>query len=1389
MNNARRRGRNARIRRHRRPKRLMWRNVMLLFAIVLLIGTIIVLADGDSYDDYDIGAAPRMFDHCCYHVYDYPGYGYLSEAPGAGYIGDYCDLYGGCCPKIPVFVEEYGYLGEAPVIQARAKDGYIQIYVASLYRLLGDHYRTVYVYANNDPYFAGHHVTVPRRHGYVLGGWNAFYLDNYGNMYTLAYSRDITGYYDSYYSAVVVPTRPGGIRIFAVFQEDTGGSMGIAPFSAFPTTTTTVTNEPGLRNAVTGLPINGQLLIWIQGNIPLNGANAALARIDISGGRTIAIVSAGTNLTNHTGANRFTITAQGTALGTGETTGAGRHFNVSGNSTLLLSNIILDGGRGALTQNQARGGIQLTGSRLYMHPNTIIRNNRSPDVGQQGGGGVLAQSGSTFTMHGGHIYNNRTINAHGGGVSVNLSTFIMHGGTISHNRTYGIGVGPGAGSGSGGGVNLSSNINNPNGSVFTMHGGTISHNHSGGWSGGGGVFFGPHTTGTIHNGNILHNTSAHGGGIWVMGGNAPTNPVVINNATIGHNRSGVGPGSHFNSLTQYPASALTGVPLNRQGGGGGIYICCGARVTMNGGIIEHNIARVGGGIFISHSAGGNRNNPRAYFRMRSGIVRYNRATVTHLDPVELLNPNFPNIGIDFDRDGGGLFITEAGNFVMENHDNGAPGNIYFYGNIADNSGGGIYWGEGRWYTHNFTGTITIRDNQAHGQIYRQWARRYNGGTGNPATSGSPLETVHNRRYIRRGATGFPHGVPGQYVYRYTTSGGGGLFLAYGVLNMHGTWIIENNTAHRGGGVFLTGDATPYSNTGLPHPDMGHGHLIMHYGHIYNNHSHTSGGGVYIYRDGLFTMHNGSIEYNSSALYGGGVYVFNPGIHFDSEFRVYGGLITRNTALYGGGVYLMYRGRLHAANVHFTNNTAQRMGGAIFTQLVDYGYLLSGLPVPHTILFPTPPDPGEIFHAFTNLTLTNTVRFSGNSVNTAAFHSPYNALTLTNIQWYQWNVPGQEHVHLSIHIHPFNNYDINYVRPVYFYKTDMAIYSVARAINNRAGAVFTLDRWAYCSSDGIYAWRQYTTAAGAPVTATSEANGRVALFAFTPGNFRMREITPPTGLYTLPPGHWYLQMELVPVTGSAGVPEPMLFIVVPPTGPPIQACPLNADFHFILLDRQTHGTVGDPGVQPARMRWHVGNSPPRAAVRLHKTGDGIIGMTPPPTQLSQIDSILLQGAQFVLYRYTGTGTPANTLVPAPGWVLTPGIHTSTGNAANPINLALTVRAPLLTGYYQLVEIFAPPGFMTPLGQWRIRTELLDAATNAFNITVLQSQGDTPPTLLRLTGETGFVFAVGNRRLPTLPMTGGLGRNVTIASGVIVVMVALVIYAMAVPKRKTRYRYRI
>jgi len=128
--------------------------------------------------------------------------------------------------------------------------------------------------------------------------------------------------------------------------------------------------------------------------------------------------------------------------------------------------------------------------------------------------------------------------------------------------------------------------------------------------------------------------------------------------------------------------------------------------------------------------------------------------------------------------------------------------------------------------------------------------------------------------------------------------------------------ISNNTAYRGGGVYVAGSDSDF--------DMRGG--------VIRDNSAYRGGGVYVANsDSYFDMSGGVIRDNS-AYRGGGVYV-------SGHFSIRSGQIINNNASFGGGIYIanmayssntrIGREENHSHTIVISGNTAAHDGGGIF----------------------------------------------------------------------------------------------------------------------------------------------------------------------------------------------------------------------------------------------------------------------------------------------------------------------------------------------------------------------------------------------------------------------------------------------------------------------------
>ena len=245
------------------------------------------------------------------------------------------------------------------------------------------------------------------------------------------------------------------------------------------------------------------------------------------------------------------------------------------------------------------------------------------------GGGIYVSGGASVTLENGSISENKAT-ANGGGVYVESGSFTMNGGTISDNN----------GGNVGGGVYLGMSDTTITDSTVTGNKVTGSHD-----VGSGGIYVGGGTaeiTGTEVssnssatnaggigvNGNLTltdvtikdnHADSGRGGGIYA--GNYGS--LTVNGGKISENSAKLGGGMYTFSN---PAAGLImkvtvdGTKISGNTASqyaGGIYVFNGAEFTVNNGTISGNTATVGGGVFTRSDA---------KFTMNGGELYGNTAT-------------------------------------------------------------------------------------------------------------------------------------------------------------------------------------------------------------------------------------------------------------------------------------------------------------------------------------------------------------------------------------------------------------------------------------------------------------------------------------------------------------------------------------------------------------------------------------------------------------------------------------------------------------------------------------------------------------------------------------------------------------------------------------------
>jgi len=280
----------------------------------------------------------------------------------------------------------------------------------------------------------------------------------------------------------------------------------------------------------------------------------------------------------------------------------------------------------------------------------------------------------------------------------------------------------------------------------------------------------------------------------------------------------------------------------------------------------------------------------------------------------------------------------------------------------------------------------------------------------------------------------------------------------------------------------------------------------------------------------------------------------------------------------------------------------------------------------------------------------------------------------------------------------------------------------------------------------------------------------------------------------PPGYWIITMVdgdlAYTVIGGENV-----YIV--PSDPNNDRIP-----PFVWLDRNADAEDEDE----TDYAWFVGNFIPTVDFPFHKATYHIYN-----EQYWDIpgwlDSVLLYGAEFALFRYSGMGTPGYGTSDPAFLVTQERINSgywqyvdSGPHLNNPTNVVPLVLQMIPGRYYHLVETAAPAGHQPPWGQWRIMAFTREINIDGemvtevgFSITT-QGAPFTPsfmnPTHTSPVGgeeitigegayaRTYTVFFgglnyLGNFPIVVLPMAGASGGYRYTMAGLLMILLALVV----------------
>ena len=418
---------------------------------------------------------------------------------------------------------------------------------------------------------------------------------------------------------------------------------------------------------------------------------------------------------------------------------------------------------------------------------------------------------------------------------------------------------------------------------------------TGGWTStyGGGIYVDYGASLTVAGGEISGNQAFFGGGV-----GAPNGTVVISGGRIAKNIS--------------------------TAQGGGVELESG-KIVMTGGVITGNRSSLGGGIWLSGT-----------FEMKGGKITDNDA-YDGKDPETECHNHWgggvcayqADITISGGEISGNRCNVNAGNGTVFHYSDGAipwsyAGGLYIHygtlrmtggtvkGNTAPFCGG--FWVEDADFVMT-GGTVCKNTGETGGGVMIHActdadtaAFTMKGGEISDNTS----EANGGGIYVW-GTNGNAHFIMEQGTVKGNTAiSGGGVYSAYGTIQME-SGVIEDNTTHDGGGVYLGSSTMNISGGSI------NGNKLSDSG---------LGGGLFVSSGSTVEMSAGSISNNIAGFSGGGIYL-NPFLS-QAVFRMSGGEITGNQANSwgGGGIYPETGSIVELSGGKISGNVAGMMGGGI-----------------------------------------------------------------------------------------------------------------------------------------------------------------------------------------------------------------------------------------------------------------------------------------------------------------------------------------------------------------------------------------------------------------------------------------------------------------------------
>lgn len=570
------------------------------------------------------------------------------------------------------------------------------------------------------------------------------------------------------------------------------------------------------------------------------------------------------------------------AAGVGDANGGG--VEVTEGSGFIMTGGIISGNNALYSG----GGVYVTGadSTFNLSGDGKITGNTSHDSWISAGGNIALTDSAVFEMTGGEI--SYGVSVDGGGVSAkNGSTVTLTGGVISNNRAETINSN--TLNSYGGGVSVRDGVFNMGGNAVVSQNETLKK-FSNDTVYGAGIYIEASDTTFSGSAAIMSNNGDTGGGAYIV-----SSPVDISgNVSFTGNTARVSAAIAFDyNKIKYPGKITVATIHNGKFSGntskanGIVTVGLECELTMEDGEISGNTMS-SGAVFTSSSA---------TFNMRGGTIKNNTA-------VDGVTPTALTSGAGINLNGGNFYMT--GGSITDNTCTSVGGGIQLVGaGHIEISGNSLVSGNKAAYG----GGIALYNTPATGLV-SEFIMTGGEISGNIATkSGGGIETG---RLGAGAVNSFIDLRDGRIINNQAAMSGGGIALDYEwTMDMGNNVIISGNEAPSGGGVSVSNSAKFNLNGGTITNNqaslVGGGVYVtktsdfnMAGGKITANDAIKEGGGLYVDIACPATISGGEITNNTAGTDGGAIYTKDytklqalAGTVFSNNFAAAGGYVMRD----------------------------------------------------------------------------------------------------------------------------------------------------------------------------------------------------------------------------------------------------------------------------------------------------------------------------------------------------------------------------------------------------------------------------------------------------------------------------------------------------------------